>query len=146
MSPDTLVRALERDPSFSRVSHLIIRRERAGYWSLTVSYAGLSRVHPADLAQGSDVGRDHTAQVDLDRIPEGVAVRAWERDPDLVLRLPEPAGDVKAAVHRAIGALAESGLMGSPLEVERHDPASPAALAHDPWPRWHIRRGAGGAG
>lgn len=142
MTPDTLVRILERDPSLSRVSHLIIRRDPGGYWTLTVSYAGLSRVHPADLAQGSDVGRDHTIQVDMDRIPEGVTVRAWELDPDVAVRLPEPEGDARRTIHRAIGALAESGLMGSPLEVERHEPASLDALAHDPWPRWHVRRGA----
>lgn len=140
MTPDTLVSILERDPSLSRVSHLIIRRERAGPWTLTVSYAGLSRVHPADLAQGSAVGREHSVRVDMDHIPEGVTVRAWERDPDLVVRLPEPEGDATAAIHRAIGALAESGILGSPLDVERHEAASLDALAHDPWPRWHIRR------
>lgn len=143
MERDALIRVLERDPALHRVSHLIVRREREGYWTLTVSYAGMGRVHPSELGQERPIGRDHSVSVDMDAIPDGVTVRAYESDPDLLVRLPEPEGDAKAAIHRAIGALAESGILGSPLDVERHDPASSEALAHDPWPRWHIRPGPG---
>jgi len=141
MTPDTLTRIIDRDPARHRISHLIIWRDAAaGHWALTISYAGMSRVHPGDLP-GPGNAPHHKVSIDVDAIPDGVRLRAWERDPDTVHALPEPEGDVKAAIHAAIGRLAESRVLGSPepLEVERHEPASPEALAHDPWPRWHIR-------
>ncbi len=39
MDADTLANVLRNDPALHRVSHLIIGREREGWWSLTVSYA-----------------------------------------------------------------------------------------------------------
>lgn len=140
MRRDALVDALRDDPALRRVSHLIVRRSR-DRWTLIVSYAGMSRIHPSDLGTDRPAGRDHVVSINMDAIPDGVSVRGWERDPDRVVALSEPAGDAKAAIHAAIGALAESGLLGSPLDVARHDPASVDAIAHDPWPRWHIRPG-----